>query len=205
MRKHFVVQLKLVFMGEQCVLNSVRKYLIVVHGCCVYSSTQDGETRGKSDFIILRDKGQKTNKLIPVDDLITRLHDHHLKGHFYQDTIDPGMNKSRHFRDAVHDSDFIICTFDADDISPQHISQITDSHNIKTKQKIDECIIPVFIDREHESALVTRYPQLMFIKLYEAAYVEKDDWIAKIIHRMTTPSLSELKQYLTPTYSVTSH
>ena len=135
----------------------------------------------------------KTNKLIHVDDLIKQLHSNKLNGHLYQDTILPGMNKPMHFQHSVCDASFVIYIIDGDHISTQYMSQITDSYNFKTKQNIDECIIPVFIDREHESTLMTRHPQLDFINVYEAAYVEKDDWIARIIHRMTTPSLGEIQ------------
>ena len=152
----------------------------------------DEETRGERDFIILKDEEQKTSKLIHVDDLIQKLHRKSLSGNLYQDKILPGMDKSRHFQHTVADSNFIICIIDGDNISDQYISQIRDSHHIKIRQKDDDRIIPVYTDPEHESSITTRYPQLMFIKLYEATNISELDWMDRIIKRMTTPSLGQL-------------
>ena len=167
-------------------------YSYIVDGCYVYSFMPDEETRDKQDFIILRDKEQKTSKLIPVDDLIQRLHRKPLNGHLYKDKILPGIDESRHFRLTVADSDFIICIIDGDDISEQYISKINSSHSIKTRQGGDDRIIPVYTDPEHESSITTRYPQLMFIKLYEATNISEFDWMDRIFQRMTTPSLGQL-------------
>ena len=157
------------------------------------------DTRGKPDFIILRDEGQNSNKLIPVDDLIQQLHSKSLNGHLYQDSLLPGMNKAAHFQYSVIDSDFIICITDGDDISEQFDSQISLCHKFKVHQGIDDHIIHVFTDPDHQTAITTRYPKLSrFITLYESTFINEDNWIDRIIQRMTTPSLGELKVIMCP-------
>ena len=153
-----------------------------------------GDARGKNDFILLRDEGQKTNKLLPVDDLIQQLRSKSLNGHLYRDSLlpVPGINKAGHFQHAVFDSDFIICVFDGDDISDQYNSQISLSHKFRAHQGIDDHIIHVFTDTDHQTAITTRYPKLgKFITLYESTFMNEDIWIERIIQRMTTPSLGE--------------
>ena len=150
------------------------------------------DARGKSDFIILKDEGQKTNMLIPVEDLMKQLHSKSLNGYLYQDSLLSGMNKAAHFQYSVIDSDFIICIIDSDDISEKYNSQISLCHKFKVLQRIDDHIIHVFTDPDHQTIIMTQYPKLSkFIIIYESTFISEDNWIDRIIQRMTTPSLGE--------------
>ena len=153
---------------------------------------QCGQTRGRNDFVVLRDEGHKTNKMIPIDDLLKRLQSKSLNGQLYQDTLLPGLNKAGHFQYSVFDSDFIICIIDHEDISEQYHSQLILTHKFKVLEGIDDHIIHVFTDPDHQAAITTRYPKLSkFITLCESTYTNEDKWIDRIIQRMTTPSLGE--------------
>ena len=159
-----------------------------------YSYIQRGQTRGRYDFIILRDKEQ-ANRPFNVNYLIHKLQGQSLYGHLYEESLLPGINKISHFQYAVLDSDFIICIIDGEDICEQYNTKIISCHKFKVLQSIDDHIIHVFTDREQECAITTPHPNLRkCVTLYEAVHMNEDNWMERIIQRMTTPSLGEPPQ-----------
>ena len=154
-----------------------------------YSYIQRGQTRGRYDFIILRDKEQ-ANRPFNVNYLIHKLQGQSLYGHLYEESLLSGINKISHFQYAVLDSDFIICIIDGEDICEQYDTQIISWHKFKVLQGIDYHIIHVFTDREQECVTNLR----KCVTLYEAVYMNEDNWMERIIQRMTTPSLGEPPQ-----------
>ena len=157
-----------------------------------------GMSRGKKDFIILKDEGILDEQSSIIDEMLHSLKKSSLTGSILNKRELPGVNKNRTISLAISDADFVICMFDkSSDISPSYIDKLRMCHNMKLRQGIDGHIIPVFIDMtpEETDLIINHHPRLSFLDLYGAAYTQHDDWYERLIQSITTPPLGKKHLY----------
>ena len=151
-------------------------------------------TRGKVDFIILRDDDKKDKQAGMENQMLHKLKLRSLTGSVLNEKYIPGINKDDTFRSMISDADFVICMFDKNSVvSPAYIDKLSRSHKMKSDQGIDGHIIPVFCGSSFTEAddLTENYSKLRFLNMYGAAYTLEDGWLDKMVKTITTPPLGK--------------